>query len=515
MPIEAQFRTLMADARVQYAFLTVACVFGIQLLKRLHLEHVGNWSVLVLFVSLIAIVLFSISLRRFAHTSSYLWLCICYAGLVGGVGLLHWLGLVDIPGSTIINAQGVPAQAVLKSEASYTLAYLFFPIMVLAQMAMIKRMDFRWVTRIILASVAVSAAVAIYQRFGESAFFYPTSWKWDGRYGGLAIDPNALALAIFLTIPMLAIGYRLERNQLVRIGCLLLFALLAVAEWATKSRTSAAGIVCFVFFLFLLMMWHQRERGSRIRFSISLGVAMALGAIWFFSHAVHVGALGGSVGRLITTWHEYQDGGVAGVFSNGEPRHVLFRQASELIERSPLAGWGPGGFYREHANLLYQLHGSSAHMLHDNPLNHYLMIACDFGIPIMLLNLFLLLVPLYLGLAVLRRSGDANQRFVSAVLIAANVIFLLMINTMPPSYFLGVLWVWTAQLALLILMAEGYGIRLGIPASTTGRYTALTVMAFVTLLILAGAYHTAFGADGYKARLTSPWWVKSIENTKG
>ena len=492
----------------QYGVLTIAFLCVSPVMGRLHLQHAGTWLILICFLVLSVAAAFDVLRRHLvSHVSGYAWLCAYYACLVAGIGLIHMTGLMGVPGDLTMNVQGISAEMSLKSEIAFTLYYSFFPVMILGQLAFLRRMSFQGMTRIVSMAVGISAGVAVYQRFVDSAFLH-TGW-WGQRYEGLATDPNALALTLFLALPVLAIGIRWEKSRTIRICYLLLLMLFILAEWATKNRTAAAGILLAFLCLPVLVSCSQRHWHWKARAALLASPIMLLGIICFCSPTItqQMNEIGGSARRLAQTWHTYETGGVLSVFTRGEARGHLYRQATELIMKSPLAGWGPNGFYREYSNLAYQQTGRRVDAF-DSPLNHYLVIASDFGIPVMLLNLGLLLMPVFMGIIVFRRLEDAKSRFVVATLIATNCIFLIMINTVPPSYFLGVMWMWTGQLALLLLIAERYDVRIRLPRHGVFK-TILGILAVVmTLMVFTGGYRAAFGIHGYAARAHAPWWIK-------
>lgn len=499
--------------KIRYVIISVSFLCLVQPLIRLRLFYTRDVFLLVLFVALLALAGFAFVKRRHLFRSSlYASLCVYYACIIAGIGLIHMAGLLDAAGNASVNVQHMSMHTALKGEVLFSFGYLLFPVMLLGQFVFSERLDVRWVLRAMAAIAGISASVAIYQRFVNAAFLHSPWWGWVGRYEGLATDPNALGLMMFLSIPLVIAGIRLEKGNVVRAGYLALLVLFLVAEWGTQSRTSTAGTILFFLFLPVLAAWSERRRwgiGTRVALVISPFLALSVMILALQSMPYKGNATSSPESRLANTWHKYAIGGISAVFFHDEARGRLFREAIDLIRMAPVAGWGPGGFYREHSNYVLYSHQSIKEMTHDSPLNHYLMIACDFGIPMMLLNLVLILAPSILGLVTLTRIKNDGDRFMALVLVASNSVFLLVINTMPPSYFIGVLWVWAAQLALLMSVAAKHHVRMGLPVTRTGRRAWMAAATIAALIVLTGGYHTAFGGNGYKARLTSPWWMMS------
>ena len=208
--------------------------------------------------------------------------------------------------------------------------------------------------------------------------------------------------------------------------------------------------------------------------------------------------------RFITAWYIFSDGGFEGLLFRAGHRGPMFVLGLALLVKAPLAGWGPGGFYREYPNEIYARFGEIKHA-YDSVLNHYLMIAGDLGLPALILNLVLIVSPLIIAALALRNILDIKRRFILSTLIVGNFIFLMMIAFIPPSYFPGLLWVWTAQLAYLVLEGERNGVLFRIRSGTCRR--AFVFFSCIALLLsVLGSYQTTFGAKAYSVREKRDGW---------
>ena len=219
----------------------------------------------------------------------------------------------------------------------------------------------------------------------------------------------------------------------------------------------------------------------------------------FIMNHVHSMDMGALTQRFVTTWDKFEEGGLARVFFYKEElRGRNFPIAWELLLKAPLAGWGPGGFFREFPNIFY-IQTDKIIYAQDSALNHYLMIGGDLGLPVLILNLILLTFPLIVAVFILRKLLDLKQRFIVATLFVANVIFLIMINTIPPSYFPGLVWVWTSHLAYLVILGEKNGISFKITSKIWRNIFYFSII-ILFLSVVLGSYQTTFGQNGYKAR---------------
>jgi hypothetical protein len=135
------------------------------------------------------------------------------------------------------------------------------------------------------------------------------------------------------------------------------------------------------------------------------------------------------------------------------------------------------------------------------------MIAGDFGILVFLLNIFTILYPIIAAAVALRRLKEKKVRWILATLLVSSIVFMLMIITIPPAYFLDVVWIWSTQLVLMLILsqrsrdsAEQSIIRL--------KYLKIFWCIYIVILMLIciGTYKTTFGEDGYKARRSANWW---------
>jgi len=459
-----------------------------------------------LFVALVGIAICAQITKRFENTL-YPALVALYALLVAMSGGIHALALCLVPADAITNAAGQQADTSLSRTLAYLCLYLFFPVILIVQKHMISVIRLSACIRWLSLAALITSVTALFQTYGDHNFLHSPWWMWWGRYEGLSSDPNGLAMTIFLVIPLLLIGVGTEKNIAVRLVYLCACLILASAAWQTGNRTSNAGILMMFVFLpgAFAIAWREGLLWKRLALGTSPLIMMVFLALSF----QHMEGMGNTGSRLLQTWDTLTEEGVVAVFTKQEGRGYYFSLAKELIGISPVSGWGPAGFYRESSNIQYVLDPESRNKLLDSALNHYLMIAVDFGLIVTIINLSIILLPLYIGIRLMFCVKDFTQRYIVVLLGFAQCIFLGMINTVPPAYFLDVLWVWSIHLALLLVIGERNGVMLRVPKTLRKKLGLATAVFVLFVSVAAASYQVSFADTyGYAARIEHPWWIR-------
>lgn len=151
--------------------------------------------------------------------------------------------------------------------------------------------------------------------------------------------PNDLATSIVLSMPMLLFVFRARRaftatwpRFYARLLDWALAGYLALALTCLVLTNSRAGMVCFVFWVFVVIMFGQGLK--RKLFSLAAGVVL-LAAVWVFMPEE-------SKNRLRTVWDPSAGPANAQVSAMGRIEGMI---AGYLMFReSPLTGIGPGNF---------------------------------------------------------------------------------------------------------------------------------------------------------------------------
>lgn len=429
-----------------------------------------------------------------------------YALAIAVSGAIHYAALQSVSPGLILNVNGIDAGFAVRQFRACFVYYLLFPLLLLVQYYFLKRVSLLGVLRLMVAVAAFTAVVCNYQAHIDPGFLY----AWPNRPQGLDVDPNALAMTLYLSLPLCIAGLVLENKLRVRLLYLLCGLLVLSAINYSESRTftfGAAGFVLLMPLLCALTMthWSRISRGLCATVTV-LFIVLSLSFPASLAKAMY--SLGNGGVRIGYTYGKFVSAGLGGVLNSNELRGKHFSLALLLIEKSPLAGWGPAGYYIEAPNVLFQQTGERDDAVSDSALNHYLMLAGDFGLPVLGLNILIIIFPLFTGFLVARRLRQPSHKFLVAMLLASQCLFLLLINTIPPSYFLSSIWVWTGELMILLVIARKLHVLNAADIPRRVMKSVYLAMSVVLLLAAAGNYFMSQeGTYSYKLRASHPWWI--------
>jgi len=210
--------------------------------------------------------------------------------------------------------------------------------------------------------------------------------------------------------------------------------------------------------------------------------------------------------RIEKTYNEYKEYGFKKVVEESG-RFELGLQALRLTRLSSLAGWGPGGFYRNLHNIRLR-NGEKSYFPFDNANNHYLQMSSELGIIGGGVNLFLHIVPLWMIFRVRNRIKDQDERLVVVIIFTTVIIMILLLFLTHPPHpqAVSVQWILVVMLSFLFITAlkSGYTFK---PATIKFVSLLLVLAAFFTW----GTYNNAFGKEGYRARQKADWWPYKYE----
>jgi O-antigen ligase len=166
------------------------------------------------------------------------------------------------------------------------------------------------------ASVAVIAVVAVWK--GRLIL-----GRLKGTLGGNYSDPNDLALAIIISLPLCFALLLLSTSRIRKTTWALL---MLVMFWAVFLTASRGGLITLIATA-AIFLWEFAIRGRR-RYLMVLAVLAGL-IFWQFSAG---------------TLAERFKGALNGTESSAEGRQELFWRSVEVTKRHPLFGVGPGNF---------------------------------------------------------------------------------------------------------------------------------------------------------------------------
>ncbi|RME57424.1 O-antigen ligase domain-containing protein, partial [Candidatus Parcubacteria bacterium] len=387
------------------------------------IPHMMRYWLLSLFFGLgsIAIIFGRDLYHRRDSSPFYLWLCVAYFLLIVIVSSQHLLALLAIPANVPIDAYGVSAGEAFKTAGVFSIFLMLFPLSLAVNHFLVKQIPLAWVIRTLIGTMAVSVAVLYYQVLVD--FHFLCSRCDGGRVSGLATDLNAYPLMVPIAAGFALVGIRLERRWYAKASYMMFLFVLLVSVYFVGSRSLFGGIFVFACICPPLLaivsrhwpIWRRWMVGASSIVFVGVGLLL-LG----YLHSLHGSQL--PANRLLhkleysLSWF-FKDG-IAGVLYEGNPRGKLYEEAITLISRSPLGGWGPGAFYREWPNVVFQQYGTIPTHLLGSPHNHYLHMGVDLGLWGMAENLLLLLIPATLGVFLVFRSRTSDTRFVASILVS-------------------------------------------------------------------------------------------------
>jgi len=232
--------------------------------------------------------------------------------------------------------------------------------------------------KVLMIVIVIAAAVTTIQRLRVLIFAQAISvstiaavaiWKGrlilgrlEGILGGNYADPNDLALAIIISLPLCLALLFLSRKWLGKILWSISMLVMTYAVFLTGSR---GGFLAFVV-VAAICIWGFAIRGHRI-YLLVFAVLAGL-VLWQF-------AGGMLVGRLKGTFNVNED--AAAAYASGQARQELLLQSIKITKQHPLFGVGPGNF---------QQVSGSWHETH----NSFTEMSAEGGVPALVLYMLIL-----------------------------------------------------------------------------------------------------------------------------
>jgi O-antigen ligase len=355
-----------------------------------------------------------------------------------------------------------------------------------------------------------SLILALYQGLVDIKFLNNPVFASDNRVSGLCGDANGLGISIFLLFPLCFLAILNIREFWKKLFFGLLSVILLWCLALSGSRTGLFGIIIFMVFSPLLLIYGNPDRFkgwykvmilSSTLFSLLL---ISIGLVAFergFSPSTIL------MKRINTSYFDIKEGGIGRPLSG---RLELWRQACRLTMLSPLAGWGPGGFYRNLDNIRFR-NGENS-IVFDNADNYYLQMSSDLGILGASFNLLLHFMPLWMVFRIRKKIQDQEERLAIRICFAIVSIMMVLFVVMPNTIGITPMFILVILLAFLFVTALKYGYSF---EKVNIKFLGIS-LALLTILFIFGTYDTTFGQNGYKSMRQAPWWpLKYVENCYG
>ncbi len=186
--------------------------------------------------------------------------------------------------------------------------------------------------------------------------------RLEGMLGGNYSNPNDLALAIVISLPLCLALLFLARNGIWKAAWALAMLVMLYAVFLTGSRGGFISLIVTA----AVSLWEFAIRGRR-RYLLVL--AALVGVILWQSSS---GMLGG---RLKGTFDEKDD--AASAYGSAMERQQLFWRSIEVTKEHPLFGIGPGNF---------EVVSGSWHVTH----NSFTQLTAEGGVPALILYVLIM-----------------------------------------------------------------------------------------------------------------------------
>ncbi|RJQ27175.1 hypothetical protein C4565_05600 [Candidatus Parcubacteria bacterium] len=420
----------------------------------------------------------------------------------------HFTALQLLEDPIYLNIRLVSPDDWVTANIQFFIYYMYFPVLILFHRYLFTWCNVQSIIRSLGIIISISMIVLYYQVLVDPTFL--AKWSKSASYikpDGLASDPNSYVMCVLLTVPVLIFGTFLDCQLLWRIFFLLLTVFYGISGILTGSRT---GIIAIIFLLLSVPIIvsasnNYLELKKRLAL-IGLPLVILTCCYVFTPFIIKIlknVQLGDGFYRLILTFENLKKYGFYTGIVKDNYRILQYAGALILLWKAPFGGWGPGGFYREFPNEYYLQTGDFT-TRNDSALNHFLMISGDLGIPMLILNILIIILPLIAICRVFNKTKEIKERYVLSSLFVTQFIFLFVINTLPPSYFPDVIWVWTAVIAVSLIISQKFGLSFTIKKQNR-RFAYAAILLGIVLPNCIGIYISTFGANGYKNRQNELW----------
>ena len=476
-------------------------------------EYHRAWNLIVIAISILSIVIYCVYFLRkekrvnIGYDFFFIFVFVYIVCLFMN-GAAHYISLKCLDEPFYLNIRLITPIDWIGANSQFFIYYLFFPILIAFHRIFIDQCDLKIIIRIAAMTILVSMLVLYYQVIFDH--FFLAKWSIEASYkkpDGLATDPNSYVMCAVLMIPFMVASIFWERNANWRVFYIAASVFYGVSAILTGSRTGVVAIILIVLTIPLIVSASNQsiQRSKRIGLVCIPFLFLTVGYFFYPFITKHISTFpfGGGLYRLGLTLQNIEQNSFIEGFVKNDYRFLQYLGALILFLKAPLGGWGPGGFYREFPNEYYLYTGEFT-TRNDSALNHYLMISADLGIPALVLNTLIITLPIIAVCRAFIKASDNASRYMLSTIFFVHILFLLMINTLPPSYFPDVIWIWTCLIVISMMIAEKFGVSFHIQGNR--RWAVYSAMLFLIIVPNGiGIYQTAFGNKGYITRKNLHW----------
>lgn len=443
----------------------------------------------------------------------------------------HYLALSQFDSAFFIDVNKNTASWGKNTAVRGASIYLLLNCSIIAGMLYLNNIDKTLKAMLIIPFLFIPSLLAgLYQGLFDVGFMNrnPISGNLPTRIMGLSYDQSSFGILLYLLFPLCVLAMISVKKVAIKIAYLLFMILLLACLLMRGQKTTLVGIIIFTGMLPLVMLWVHSWRLKWVH------VKKLIITMLFFTLVLGGGALycqknSGKkpflLDRIERTYGYWKEGDISR-FSSG--RDKFWNVAWILTKKAPVAGWGPGGYYRNFYNTFSEIKVLPKRL--HNAANYYLQVTSELGIIGGVLTLLLYVLPV-VRVANVRKQLSVEQRWTAGILSLSTLVFLILYLTGPHIFSPDVLWVVALYLAgLLSVRAEmNYSVascgvsKTAANEASFGEYDperfksvkrsfrifypiVFFVIVSITVFFCIETYKTSFGSKGYKALVQSETW---------
>jgi O-antigen ligase len=422
--------------------------------------------------------------------------------------VVHYVALSKLDPLTYITVDKLTNNWGLYFLKRISFVYLLYPVLLIATIYLFQsNFNGHRLLNLLPALAIPSLIIGVYQGLVEIKYLNDPYFAGIGQVSGLEIDANGFGISLSLLFPLCVLSILLARSIWKKLVYISLLILIVWCLIMSGVRTGFLGVILFLGIAPWLWIWVDNNLSRRMRYLLILSPLLLVVLVWgmgifYVQKNSHSSSVLGK--RLEATYSSYKKGGVKEIISYSHRLH-LGLQAYRLTKLSPLAGWGPGGFYRNLRNI--QFRSSDRHSSFDNANNHYLQMSSELGLLGGLFNMLLHAFPLWMVWCIRKRTQNRDERIVTGAVFTTVIIMMLLFLTGPHTTFFSVMWIMVVLQSFLINTA----LKNGYSFSKFNVKILAGILVFSTAVFLWGTYDNTYGREGYEARQRANWWPYKYE----
>jgi len=429
--------------------------------------------------------------------------------------VMHYAALRELGPSAYITVRPNDAKWGVEVNKIMASSYLLFPLFLVLLINIFINVDKPCELFIVIpVGFIPSLVVAYYQGLYDINFLNATITKWLHEIAGLSYDFNGFRLALFVIFPISIFGIITYRNLLIKAGFVLFSIMVFILLVLSESRTALFGVLLYCISLPGIAIWVYGSKRRNWRYYF-FGLIIAFSIIVWLGHNYYRHNIPAKLPaeRFQQKYAYFKKFGFKKtLIATFDKNSFIAKKAASRLEMgyyaciltslSPLAGWGPGGFYRNLDNTRFQKIREVQYKDFDNANNHYLQMSSEMGISGALINIIIHVLPLWMVFKIRKSITNFRTRWIIGISFTVVCIMMILFLTGPHTFNIEVQWVFSFYLAILYVSA----LKFGYPFSRINTKLATSIFVIITFIFTAATFDKTFGKNGYKSMRTALWW---------